>query len=188
MNKWQSLKHSKLVFVCQQCGAQQPRWMGKCPDCGEWNSLVEEKAASAQPECFSARRFVSHARSHAARLSRHRKPGRCAPVFRHRRVRSRAWRRNRARLAGADRRRPGHRQINAAARGRRQTRRTSTAKCSTFRAKRASDRSSCAANDWASIRQGFTCCRKPVSNESSRRSTDSIRKRSSSIRCRRSSR
>src|SRR5437773_4978770 len=39
----------KLVFVCQQCGAQQPRWMGKCPDCGEWNSLVEEKAASAQP-------------------------------------------------------------------------------------------------------------------------------------------
>jgi DNA repair protein RadA/Sms len=43
-------KGSKLVFVCQQCGAQQPRWMGKCPDCGEWNSLVEEKAASAQPE------------------------------------------------------------------------------------------------------------------------------------------
>jgi len=43
-------KASKLVFVCQQCGAQQPRWMGKCPDCGEWNSLVEEKAVSAQPE------------------------------------------------------------------------------------------------------------------------------------------
>ena len=43
-------KGSKLVFVCQQCGAQQPRWMGKCPDCGEWNSLVEEKAMSAQPD------------------------------------------------------------------------------------------------------------------------------------------
>ena len=43
-------KPPKLVFVCQQCGAQQPRWMGKCPDCGEWNSLVEEKAASAQPQ------------------------------------------------------------------------------------------------------------------------------------------
>src|SRR5881628_1598673 len=42
-------KAPKLVFVCQQCGSQQPRWMGKCPDCGEWNSLVEEKAASAQP-------------------------------------------------------------------------------------------------------------------------------------------
>jgi DNA repair protein RadA/Sms len=43
-------KASKLVFVCQQCGSQQQRWMGKCPDCGEWNSLVEEKPASAQGE------------------------------------------------------------------------------------------------------------------------------------------
>ncbi len=43
-------KPSKLVFACQQCGAQQPRWMGKCPDCGEWNSLVEERPSNAQPE------------------------------------------------------------------------------------------------------------------------------------------
>src|SRR6266850_560461 len=42
-------KAPKIVFVCQQCGSQQPRWMGKCPDCGEWNSLVEETAASTQP-------------------------------------------------------------------------------------------------------------------------------------------
>ncbi|HXU35049.1 MAG TPA: DNA repair protein RadA [Blastocatellia bacterium] len=42
-------KISKLVFVCQQCGSQQQRWMGKCPDCGEWNSLVEEKPATLQP-------------------------------------------------------------------------------------------------------------------------------------------
>jgi len=42
-------KTSKLVFVCQQCGSQQQRWMGKCPDCGEWNSLVEEKPATLQP-------------------------------------------------------------------------------------------------------------------------------------------
>ena len=41
---------SKIVFVCQQCGAQQPRWMGKCPECGEWNSLVEEKPTSSRPE------------------------------------------------------------------------------------------------------------------------------------------
>lgn len=39
-------KSPKLIYVCQQCGAQQPRWMGKCPECGEWNSLVEEKSAS----------------------------------------------------------------------------------------------------------------------------------------------
>jgi DNA repair protein RadA/Sms len=32
---------TRTTFVCQQCGAQQLKWMGRCPDCGEWNSLVE---------------------------------------------------------------------------------------------------------------------------------------------------
>src|SRR5690242_14704314 len=43
----------KLIFVCQQCGAQQPRWMGKCPDCGEWNSLVEENSVSPKSSTSS---------------------------------------------------------------------------------------------------------------------------------------
>src|ERR1051325_9533318 len=43
-------KSPKLIFVCQQCGSQQPKWMGKCPDCGEWNSLVEEKPSTLQSE------------------------------------------------------------------------------------------------------------------------------------------
>jgi len=34
---------TKTVYVCQSCGAQSPRWMGKCPDCGQWNTLVEER-------------------------------------------------------------------------------------------------------------------------------------------------
>lgn len=33
---------SKSHFACQSCGAQSPKWMGKCPDCGSWNSFVEE--------------------------------------------------------------------------------------------------------------------------------------------------
>ncbi|MEI6180204.1 MAG: DNA repair protein RadA [Chloroflexales bacterium] len=33
---------SRTIFVCQQCGAQQARWMGKCPDCNTWDSLVEQ--------------------------------------------------------------------------------------------------------------------------------------------------
>ncbi len=33
---------TKTVFICQQCGAQQPRWLGKCPDCGAWDSFVEQ--------------------------------------------------------------------------------------------------------------------------------------------------
>lgn len=33
---------NKTIFVCQECGSQSPRWVGRCPDCGAWNSLVEE--------------------------------------------------------------------------------------------------------------------------------------------------
>lgn len=33
---------TKINYVCTQCGAVQPKWMGKCPDCGSWNTLVEQ--------------------------------------------------------------------------------------------------------------------------------------------------
>jgi len=32
---------SKSVFVCQQCGKESPKWLGRCPGCQEWNSFVE---------------------------------------------------------------------------------------------------------------------------------------------------
>jgi DNA repair protein RadA/Sms len=32
---------SKAVFVCQQCGRESPKWLGRCPGCQEWNSFVE---------------------------------------------------------------------------------------------------------------------------------------------------
>jgi DNA repair protein RadA/Sms len=35
------------VFACQECGAQHQKWMGRCPECGAWNSIVEETAAPA---------------------------------------------------------------------------------------------------------------------------------------------
>jgi DNA repair protein RadA/Sms len=34
-------RRAKAVHVCQQCGAQSLKWVGRCPDCGEWNSMVE---------------------------------------------------------------------------------------------------------------------------------------------------
>ncbi len=40
---------SRTVFVCQSCGAQSPKWLGRCPECGEWNSFVEERVAPARP-------------------------------------------------------------------------------------------------------------------------------------------
>jgi DNA repair protein RadA/Sms len=44
---------TKSVFVCQNCGVQSPKWIGRCTSCGEWNTFVEEiistgKSSSAQ--------------------------------------------------------------------------------------------------------------------------------------------
>jgi len=32
----------KAVFICQNCGFQSPKWLGRCSSCGEWNTLIEE--------------------------------------------------------------------------------------------------------------------------------------------------
>lgn len=32
----------RTIFVCQNCGVNSPKWLGKCPSCGEWNTFVEE--------------------------------------------------------------------------------------------------------------------------------------------------
>ncbi len=40
------LARLKSTFVCQNCGAVSPRWQGKCDDCGDWNTLVEEAASA----------------------------------------------------------------------------------------------------------------------------------------------
>ncbi|MEP6924085.1 MAG: DNA repair protein RadA [Pyrinomonadaceae bacterium] len=36
-------KNPTTIYVCQKCGHQSRKWLGKCPDCGEWNSFVEER-------------------------------------------------------------------------------------------------------------------------------------------------
>ncbi len=38
-------KPPKILFVCQECGAQASKWMGRCAECGAWNTLVEERVA-----------------------------------------------------------------------------------------------------------------------------------------------
>lgn len=37
----------KTKFVCQSCGYESPKWMGKCPGCQEWNTLVEEETVTS---------------------------------------------------------------------------------------------------------------------------------------------
>ncbi|PWE00257.1 DNA repair protein RadA [Marinilabilia rubra] len=39
---------TKTVFVCQNCGAESPKWVGKCYACGEWNTYVEEVAITGK--------------------------------------------------------------------------------------------------------------------------------------------
>ena len=37
---------SKTLFYCTQCGNETPKWQGRCPACGEWNTVVEQPAQS----------------------------------------------------------------------------------------------------------------------------------------------
>jgi DNA repair protein RadA/Sms len=49
------MKGPKVVFVCQECGAQSPKWTGRCADCGAWNSLVEERPTFTADGAAAAR-------------------------------------------------------------------------------------------------------------------------------------
>ncbi len=49
----------KTVFACQECGAQSAKWLGRCPDCGAWNSIVEERPVPESAAAGSAERRYS---------------------------------------------------------------------------------------------------------------------------------
>src|SRR6266702_678184 len=36
------------TFICQNCAYESRKWLGKCPECGEWNSLVEERVITTK--------------------------------------------------------------------------------------------------------------------------------------------
>jgi DNA repair protein RadA/Sms len=45
---------TKTFYTCQNCGSQSPKWLGKCPDCNSWNTMVEEVALkSGQADVMS---------------------------------------------------------------------------------------------------------------------------------------
>lgn len=51
----------KTVFVCSECGTESPKWNGKCPGCGAWNTMNEEKVLSAPPKSAGGRMAFSAA-------------------------------------------------------------------------------------------------------------------------------
>lgn len=48
-------KAASTVYVCQNCGHQARKWLGKCPDCGAWNSYVEERERAIRRESATSR-------------------------------------------------------------------------------------------------------------------------------------
>ena len=54
-------KQPATIFVCQNCGSQSRKWLGQCPDCQEWNTLVEERFRAAAPN--GAAQYLSRFRS-----------------------------------------------------------------------------------------------------------------------------
>jgi DNA repair protein RadA/Sms len=41
---------AKFIFACQQCGQQYSKWVGRCTECGEWNSVVEERDSTSSKD------------------------------------------------------------------------------------------------------------------------------------------
>jgi len=39
---------TKTVWFCKECGNESSKWMGRCPACGEWNTMVEETVATGK--------------------------------------------------------------------------------------------------------------------------------------------
>ena len=45
----------KSLYICQQCGYESPKWLGKCPACNEWNSFTEEVRESKKDTVTASR-------------------------------------------------------------------------------------------------------------------------------------
>lgn len=62
------MKSPKTVYVCTECDRQTPRWMGQCPECGAWNSLVEE-TYKAMPKSSPTSALKTVKKEHALRFA-----------------------------------------------------------------------------------------------------------------------
>jgi DNA repair protein RadA/Sms len=52
-------KPARTIFTCSTCGRSEPRWLGRCPGCGGWSTLVEERAPSADARSTAPRRSAA---------------------------------------------------------------------------------------------------------------------------------
>lgn len=50
----------KNVYICSECGYESPKWYGKCPSCGEWNTMTEEIISKEKNTAKSVSRITSY--------------------------------------------------------------------------------------------------------------------------------
>ena len=56
----------KSVYICSECGYESPKWYGKCPSCGEWNTMNEEikdtskQSATAKTRSLQPTQTIRH--------------------------------------------------------------------------------------------------------------------------------
>ena len=53
-------KNTRIIYCCHECGHQTPKWMGRCPECGGWDTLAEEKPAPSDRHGRSTRGAASN--------------------------------------------------------------------------------------------------------------------------------
>src|SRR5918998_2203955 len=54
---------TRTLYVCSNCGHQAPKWLGRCPDCGEWSTFVEEVREAKKAVGFAERATRQKARA-----------------------------------------------------------------------------------------------------------------------------
>ena len=59
----------KTVYVCTNCGQESPKWAGKCPSCGQWNTFVEEVVRKEAPIAKHVAHGIESVRSKPQRLT-----------------------------------------------------------------------------------------------------------------------
>ncbi|OAV71832.1 DNA repair protein RadA [Bacteroidales bacterium Barb4] len=62
-----AIPKTKTVYLCSNCGADSPKWVGKCPACGEWNTYVEERLAK-EPAKHVIQGFAGGGKAHPVLL------------------------------------------------------------------------------------------------------------------------